>query len=668
MFCTPGKYRSIYAHDVLEEHDTHRSSQFPADLGRVLRVLFCGCLKEKKRREARAVNNLRYQFLAGYLLLAFLMVIVMAGAAISFRHLGRSIDQILVNNYASVRAAQAMKETLERQDSAATFFLAGQVDKARRQYEANWPLFEQAYQIEAHNITEPGEQEMADDIRRQFTAYRTAIEKLLYANPPLASRVARDYYFQTLEHAFLKLKNRAQDVLDLNQKAIVAANQGAKEEARAASIRTVGITFSAFVAAILFGLAMTGGALRPLRSLARQAEEIGIGHFNQRIEVHRSDEIGMLADSFNTMAAKLRDARRLEQERLHRAERMSDAALHSLYDPVIVTDARGSIVHLNRAAEGLFGPATRAAGRPVNSVVLDERISRAVERAVRHETISAAEDETDFVPLESEGSQRVYRVRATPMRDEDLALLGAAVVLEDVTHLREIDRLKTEFISVASHELRTPVTSLLLSVQILEEETVGMLTPGQREIVHAQREDLQRLERMMRDLLDITRLQAGVTPPRFEFVHPGELVDGALIAIRADAEAQGISLRGVCLASLPRVRADPAQITRVLINLLNNAVRHTPKRGCVSIEAKEVNNEVLFTVRDTGVGIPHEYLPRIFERFVQVPGATRGGSGLGLFIAQTLVNAHGGKISVESEPGKGSSFHFALATPGETED
>ena len=292
-------------------------------------------------------------------------------------------------------------------------------------------------------------------------------------------------------------------------------------------------------------------------------------------------------------------------------------------------------------------------------MIRDDRIVEAIDRAIRQERVSAAEDEAGFVTLQANNATRTYRLRATPMRDTD-SLIGAVAVLEDITHLRELDRLKTEFIGVASHELRTPVTSLLLSVQLLEEGAVGELTRQQKEVVAAQREDLERLQRMMLDLLEITRLEAGITPPRFEIVAPRELVEAAVQSVASQAAAKGVALSSHVQEALPSVRADRGQIVRVLVNLVNNAVRHTPRGGRVTVEAHLEGEWIAFQVQDTGVGIPKEYLKRIFERFVQVPGATRGGSGLGLSIAQTIVQAHGGTIKAESEPGKGSTFTCTL--------
>jgi NtrC-family two-component system sensor histidine kinase KinB len=339
---------------------------------------------------------------------------------------------------------------------------------------------------------------------------------------------------------------------------------------------------------------------------------------------------------------------------------MSDAALDSLYDPVIVTDAHGRIFQLNPAAEAVFGAVAPAPRVPVAEHIKDPRIVRAIESAVTQEAVSASEDERGIVSVPVAGADRKYRLRATPMKDEDGNLLGSVVVLEDITHIRELDRLKNEFIGVASHELRTPVTSLLLSVQLLEEGAVGPLTPSQLEIISVQKEDLQRLEKLMRDLLDITKLEAGSTPPRLEPVLPTDIITSAARPLISVARQKGVDLDFSSEADLPKVRVDRGQIGRVLTNLLNNAIRHTKAGGRVTARAFRTGNQVTFQVEDSGEGIPPEYLATIFERFVQVPGATGGGAGLGLSIAQTIVKAHGGEMTVRSELGKGSAFQFSL--------
>jgi len=607
------------------------------------------------------------QLLISHLLLVLLMFVMMITAAINFSLLSGSIDRILRNNYDSVRAAQQMKETLERQDSAASFVQAGEIDLGKKQFEANVPLFESAYNSEAHNITEPGEQELADFIGQEYPRYRAAVRDLLYRSPNLSKVQAHDIYFQSLKPSFEKMKDHAQQILELNQRAIQNASDRAHKQAKDATTTAYLVTAGSFLLAMSFSLRMISSQLAPLRSLARQAEQIGAGHWNQSIQLNRNDEIGVLAESLNLMADKLRESRRLEEERLHRAERMSDAALENLYDPVIVTDAAGAVVHWNQAAAGLFGPRDQEVGRPIGEAINNRSITEAVNRAIHQERVSAAEDEAGFVAIPIGESHRTYRIRASPMRDNTV-LLGAVVVLEDITHLRELDRLKTEFIGVASHELRTPVTSLLLSIELMQEGAVGALTPGQAQIVAAQKDDLTRLDRMMRDLLDLTRLEAGVTPPRFELVTAADLVNPSIRVVKAAAAAKGVELNVLIAQGMPALPVDKAQITRVLVNLLNNGIRHTPAGGSITIsvhiepgdDANATDGVMMFLVKDTGSGIPKEFQARIFERFVQVPGATRGGAGLGLSIARNIVNAHDGDIRVESEPGKGSLFILTL--------
>lgn len=600
------------------------------------------------------------QLVVSHLVLVVLLVVVMVAAIFNFFSLGRSIDRIFRNNYKSVIAAQRMKDALERIDSSTTFVLAGQTERARGQYQTYVPRFTAAHYVEAHNITEAGERKVANEIGRGFAAYSKGIERLIYADPPMSAQAARDYYLGTLEPLFVALKQHAQEVLDLNQAAIVRADVRAKAEAQAASVRSIVVSIAAFLLALFFALRMIHAILHPIFSLSAQSEEIGAGHLDQHIDIHRTDEIGTLADSFNRMTDKLREARRLLEQQLHIAQRMSDAALTSLYDPVIVTDSAGRIVHLNRSAEGLFGPVGELVGSPAADAIQRPEIVQEIEGALHPEHVIRPDSEKSPILIQTDSAVHAYYPRATPMRDDDGTLLGAVAVLEDVTYLTELDRLKTEFISVASHELRTPVASLLLSAQLLQDGAVGDLTPEQREIVAAQLEDLQRLDRLMRDLLDMTRLESGISAPRFEAAPPSELVQSALNAVAAQAESKGIKLTSEIAEGLPHARADRGQIIRVIVNLLTNAIRHTPEGGRVTVRVYTENANAVFEVTDAGIGIPSNYLPRIFERFVQVPGATGGGAGMGLSIAKSIVKTHGGTISADSELTKGSTFRFAI--------
>jgi signal transduction histidine kinase len=217
----------------------------------------------------------------------------------------------------------------------------------------------------------------------------------------------------------------------------------------------------------------------------------------------------------------------------------------------------------------------------------------------------------------------------------------------------------SEFIATASHELRTPLTSVQMGVHLLLEHAVGELTDKQEEILSACREDCERLDKLMRDLLDLSRIEAGENKPSFELIRTRDLIQGAIKELQPQVESKGLDFKVEAPVDLPPVKADRTQVERVLSNLIVNAMRYT-KHGEIKISAQPRGNSVAISVSDTGSGIPQEYLPHIFDKFVQVPGATTGGAGLGLAISRLIVEAHGGQISVQSERGKGSTFTFTL--------
>jgi two-component system, NtrC family, sensor histidine kinase KinB len=221
------------------------------------------------------------------------------------------------------------------------------------------------------------------------------------------------------------------------------------------------------------------------------------------------------------------------------------------------------------------------------------------------------------------------------------------------------DRLKSEFIATASHELRTPLTSVQMAVYLLLEGAAGELTDKQVEVLSACRDDCERLDKLMRDLLDLSRIEAGESKPQLESIRTRELIKDATAELRPQVEAKGLHFTVEAPFDLPSIKADRSQVERVLSNLVVNALRYT-KHGEIKISAQLRGNSIAVSVSDTGSGIPQEYLPHIFDKFVQVPGAATGGAGLGLAISRLIVEAHGGQISVQSEQDKGSTFTFTL--------
>ena len=616
--------------------------------------------------------NIRTKLFIGYLIFTATLVILGVWSAWHLREMGGVSRNIIANNYDSTVAAQDMRDSLERQSSAALFALLGQQERAFAQLTEYRRRFDASFQRAANNITEPGEADIIEAIRRDrdeyyrnVDAFFTAVRALRGSALPVPDHLREgshdaSEHFLRLEPLVNRLREDCDNLLQINQLAMVAKSEAAAGVAQQWFLTTLGIAALLVVVGLAFAVLLAKRIVSPLRELTETAARIAAGDLDAKARVDSHDEVGILAAGFNTMAERIRQLRRSDLGKLVVAQQTTEAAIDSLYDPVIITDAAGAVTKLNPAAEELFGTEAANVGKPVGEIARDSRIPVAVSEALSSQRPVAGEGAASVLPLDVAGAERAFRLRTTPMRDEDGRLLGAVTLLEDITHLREIDRLKSEFIATASHELRTPLTSVQMSVHLLLEGAAGTLALKQQELLQACKEDCERLERLMRDLLDLSRIEAGKSAPQLAPVRVSDLVSASTEGLRPQVEAKGLSFVSDVPAQLPFVFADRGQIERVITNLVSNAVRHTDRGGEIRLSAVQRQGHVAISVKDTGHGIPPEYLAHIFEKFVRVPDAPSGDAGLGLAISKRIVEAHGGKIVVQSEIGRGTVFTFTL--------
>jgi two-component system, NtrC family, sensor histidine kinase KinB len=270
----------------------------------------------------------------------------------------------------------------------------------------------------------------------------------------------------------------------------------------------------------------------------------------------------------------------------------------------------------------------------------------------------------DAVQVPSLMGDRYFLPRGAPVYETRGVVIGATVILQDITRLRRFEELKNDLVATVAHEFRTPLTSLRMAVHLCTEQVAGPITDKQAELLHAAREDCDRLQGMVDDLLDLSRIESG----RVElFPLPtavSQLVRSAIEEHQGNAADKGLDLAYDSPLPEARVLADHERIGHVFSNLIGNALRHTPAGGQVSLSAALLDGSVRFTVADNGKGIPQEFRERVFEKFFRVPDTEPRGTGLGLYIAREIVRGHGGDIGVDSEPGKGSSFWFTLPLAG----
>ncbi|GEJ55469.1 HAMP domain-containing sensor histidine kinase [Anaeromyxobacter diazotrophicus] len=600
--------------------------------------------------------TLRAKLLLAQAPLALALALVGAASVSAIASLGLSPALILRDNYRSVLAAERMLRAEKDLDDFALARAAGRAgaDAERARATAS---FEAELHAQESNITERGEAEATRDMRGRWAKYLRALDAVVAASP----RARLDVYFDAFMPAARELQHAAQDILAINQDAMQRKSDQARRAAEHTTAEVIGVIVAAVAAGLAASVWLMARLLRPLAALSHTVRRIGEGDLDVRAPVAGRDEIAALGVEFNTMAERLRQYRSSSLGELLQAQQASQAAIDSLPDPVVVVDASGAILNLNGAAEALF---RRGGGVAPSVTALEPELRATVERVRAHVLagkgayVPRGFDEA--VRVEGADGARSLLPRASPLYSEQGSITGATIVLQDVTRLMRFDELKNDLVATVAHEFRTPLTSLRMAIHLCADELVGPLTDKQGDLMLAARQDCERLQSIVDDLLDLSRIQSGRLELAWGSAAPSELVGVVLEAHRAEAAAKGIQLTGIAGRHLPKVRVDRERVELVISNLLANAVRHSPRGGTVEVTAVEGEGSVRFEVKDSGPGIAAEHQDRIFEKFYRIPGAPAGGVGLGLYLAREIVEAHGGRIGVESAPGVGSRFWFTV--------
>jgi PAS domain S-box-containing protein len=463
--------------------------------------------------------------------------------------------------------------------------------------------------------------------------------------------------------ASLAVRSATDEVLSINQDAMVRKSNLARRSSDRLLYLMVAATAVALGLGLVASMTLTARMVRPLSALTQAVRRFGEGDLEARARPKGEDEIAQLGREFDTMADRLEEYRKSSLGDLLQAQQASQAAIDSLPDPVLVLDTEGAVLNLNQAAEALLRLSSGdGVGKPLHSLdpVLRERLEavRAHVLGGKGAVVPRGFEEAVLVEL-PDGARRLLP-RATALYSAEGTVTGVTIVLQDVTRLMRFDELKNDLVATVAHEFRTPLTSLHMAIHLLAEEAAGPLQERQADLIQAARQDCERLQTIVDDILDLSRIQAGRIELHAKPVDARWVVAQAAAGVESSARAGGTDLTVETPEEPVPIVADIERADVVLTNLLGNAVRYTPAGGHIVMRVRRTGPVVRFEVADTGPGIPKQYQDRIFERFFQVPGAKRGGVGLGLYISREIVRAHGGEMGVVSEEGKGSTFWFTL--------
>ncbi|MHC2146572.1 KinB sensor domain-containing domain [Pseudomonas sp. 210_17 TE3656] len=461
---------------------------------------------------------------------------------------------------------------------------------------------------------------------------------------------------QPLGQAFGVLRN---DLLDAHKRALEHINQSEQLTYNRALLIS-GLLGLVGLSVLILGFVTAHGIARrfgqPIEALAKAADQIGQGDFEVTLPVSQALEMNQLTRRFGLMAEALRKHQATNVDELLAGQQRLQAVLDSIDDGLLIIDRQGHLEHINPVAQRQLSWNESRLGRGLGEALQRPELDEQLRLVLRGSPLDRVPED---LSLEVEEELRLLAYSLTPVCHPDGQILGAVMVLHDVTEQRAFERVRSEFVLRASHELRTPVTGMHMAFGLLRERLKFAPQTREADLLDTVGEEMQRLTQLINDLLNFSRYQSGQQKLELMPCAVNDLLTRACERFAGPAGDKQIELQMELASPLPHIQADAAQLDRVMDNLLDNAVRHTPVAGSIRLHARWHAERVIISVEDSGEGIAYSQQGRIFEPFVQV-GRKKGGAGLGLALCKEIVQLHGGRMGVYSRPGQGTQFYMAL--------
>lgn len=451
------------------------------------------------------------------------------------------------------------------------------------------------------------------------------------------------------------------EIMRLNMEAIQRKSNIAKETAESA---TIWVTFTGticFLIAFTLLINLPNSIANPIRELTESIRQIADKKYNQRVHFETHDEFGELAKSFNTMAKKLEEYNNSSLSKLLFEKKRIETLIDNMHDAVIGLDENKKILFVNDEAlrllniEGETLVGSQAAEVAISNDLMRSLIQDLGNTEAENQPIKIYADQK-----ESYFEKELVKINITPTGESVEQLIGHVIILKNITPFKELDFAKTNFIAIVSHELKTPISSMKMSLQLLENKQIGTLNPEQAQLVESLRDDSNRLLKITGELLNMSQVETGNIQLNIQQSRPEQILDFAINAVKNQSDQKQIELKTEQPANLPDLRADVEKTAWVLTNFLTNAIRYSPEQSKVVVNVRQEEDFLVFSVIDHGKGIETRYKDKVFDRYFQIPGSNKTGTGLGLAISKDFILAQGGKIGVESEVGMGSTFFFKI--------
>jgi NtrC-family two-component system sensor histidine kinase KinB len=519
---------------------------------------------------------------------------------------------------------------------------ATRLGKLQEQFQV---LLEEGVENDEKNRVDNGFHAAKEDYQQFLDAYEKSRQ---------SARLLRDN--SELTKAFNNLRN---NLLTAHRKSLDNISE-VQAHSRDRALWVAGLLGLVGLAVLCIGFITAHGIARrfgtPIEALVKAADNIGKGNFEVTLPISGAAEMNQLTRRFGIMAEALRQHQATNVDELLAGQQRLQAVLDSIDDGLLMIDRQGRLEHLNPVAQRQLGWDEPRLGQGLGEALQRPELDEQLYLTLRGGILERAPED---LSIEVDGESRLLTYSLTPVSHTKGHILGAVMVLHDVTEQRAFERVRSEFVLRASHELRTPVTGMHMAFGLFRERAKFPEDSRESDLLDTVNEEMQRLMQLINDLLNFSRYQNGLQKLTLAPVNIEEVLEQARQRFDAKAHEQDIILSIEAPEPLPRLHADQAQLERVLDNLLDNALRHTPEKGLIRLQARRHGERVIISVEDNGEGIAYGQQGRIFEPFVQV-GRKKGGAGLGLALCKEIVQLHGGRMGVYSRPGQGTQFYMAL--------
>ncbi|MFH7000029.1 ATP-binding protein [Flavobacterium sp. FlaQc-57] len=501
--------------------------------------------------------------------------------------------------------------------------------------------FKEYLEKQTQNITEPGEKEATANLEKSF-----AVLEKNGTNEAVKTQIRKDIFA----------------IMKLNLDAIKQKSDIAKLTAENANLWIAIVGSLCFLIAFNLLVNLPNNIANPIKELTLSIKEIANKNYSERVHFTNHNEYGDLAKSFNTMAQKLEEYHDSNLYKLFFEKKRLETLINNMHDPIIGLDNDGIILFVNDEALKIIGMKSEdVIGKSASTLALSNDLIRSL---ILKESVNDSQKKQPMKIFangkESYFDKETINITITPTGEEKEINIGDVIILRNITLFKELDFAKTNFIATVSHELKTPIASIKLSLQLLQNNKTGDLNDDQKQLIESIKDDSQRLLKITGELLNLSQLETGNIQLNIDKSNPYAIVNYAVEAVKVQADQKQIKLVIDADEDLHDVKADSEKTGWVLINYLSNAITYSSEKSTIIIKLKEENNQIVFQVIDTGKGIDARYKDKVFDKYFQIPGSQKSGTGLGLAISKEFIEAQNGTIGVESNLGLGSTFWFSL--------